>query len=230
MTPEEILSLREKQERQLWAAVILQALDDAAGKIEYFGGTKEAAERHKRLVRRRARDWFHYGGKDFKEVCALADMDPDWIRANALEKIKASNGGVEYVPEPTKRAEPRKPVNLYGPKAKIYTHDGKSMKLKDWSEATGIDITTLRFRLKQGWPLADVFTAGRRRDLRAQFIDYMGERITVKELSTRTGISKGALQHRLNRGMTGDALTAPSIRSQRRNAGGTIKKKAARAA
>jgi predicted DNA-binding transcriptional regulator AlpA len=142
MTPDQIADAQHRQDRQLWAAVIMQALDDAAGKIEYYGGNKAAAERHKRLVRRRARDWFMHGGKDFKEVCALADMDPDWIRANALKKI----------------------------------------------EEAGEDGPTKRGRL----------------------ITHKGERITLKELSARTGVSVAALYHRIKAGMTGDQLTAPS--------------------
>lgn len=140
MTPAEIeiLNVREKQERQLWAAVVSQALEDAAGAVVSDGGNNKNN-------RRRARDWFIKGGKDFREVCALADMDPDWIRANALKRIE---------------------------------------------EAGDCQISK-----------------------RGRLVRYKGEKLTLKELSARTGVARDALYRRLHKGLTGEALFAPALGS-----------------
>lgn len=71
-------------ERQLWCAVIIHTLYEAAGRIAY-------AERgeHER-VRREAVAWFEEGGEDFGEVCDMAGLPPTAVRDNALRVI---NGG-----------------------------------------------------------------------------------------------------------------------------------------
>lgn len=71
-------------ERQLWCAVIIHTLYEAAGRVAY-------AERgeHER-VRREAVAWFEEGGEDFGEVCDMAGLPPTAVRDNALKVI---NGG-----------------------------------------------------------------------------------------------------------------------------------------
>ena len=140
MTPDqiaEVLSIQSKNEKRLWAAVILQALDDATGAIVSEGAANNGN------IRRRARNWFTKGGKDFKEVCALAGMEHDRVRQAALHKIEEVG-------------------------------DGEIKK-------------------------------------RAETIILNGERITIRELAARIGVSKSALHHRVKSGMTGDALTAPAV-------------------
>lgn len=57
--------------KRLWQAVIYRALIDA----HYTGGNKDALREH-----RIADEWFRFGGRDFREVCALAGQDPDFVR------------------------------------------------------------------------------------------------------------------------------------------------------
>ena len=60
--------------RSLWRAVITQALMDAASssKKAYY-----IAEKAK------ARAWLKGDSDDFKEVCYLADMDPEYVKTQA---------------------------------------------------------------------------------------------------------------------------------------------------
>lgn len=63
----------ESPERELWQAVLFQALLDATN-ISEFGNSAD------RLARRKAKAWMDRGDKDFRMVCNLAGMDPDFVR------------------------------------------------------------------------------------------------------------------------------------------------------
>ena len=71
---------------RLWRQVIVQALDDAQRKL------KERQPLNQRLVVQRAREWLLQPNRDFDEVCALADLEAERVRAYArqtLDKVKA---------------------------------------------------------------------------------------------------------------------------------------------
>lgn len=68
-------------ERQLWCAVIIHTLYEAAGRIGY-------AERGEHDgVRREAIAWFEDASEDFQAVCELAGFAPDAVRCGALRAI-----------------------------------------------------------------------------------------------------------------------------------------------
>ncbi|MBO29653.1 MAG: hypothetical protein CML61_13015 [Rhodobacteraceae bacterium] len=56
---------------ELWASVILRAVLDAHSTSE---------QRDERQARRQARIWLEGRTEDFRMVCALAGLDPDFIR------------------------------------------------------------------------------------------------------------------------------------------------------
>jgi hypothetical protein len=69
-------------ERQLWCAVIIHTLYEAAGRVAY-------AERGEHdQVRREAVAWFEEAGEDFAAVCDMAGFLPGAIRDNALKVIR----------------------------------------------------------------------------------------------------------------------------------------------
>ncbi len=69
-------------ERQLWCAVIIHTLYEAAGRVAY-------AERGEHdQVRREAVAWFEEAGEDFTAVCDMAGFLPCAIRDNALKVIR----------------------------------------------------------------------------------------------------------------------------------------------
>ena len=72
-------------ERDLWRAVVSQAVMDASwkqtGKHENVGDS--------RINRDRARAWLLGNSADFREVCSLADFDPDAVRESAQRKDEA---------------------------------------------------------------------------------------------------------------------------------------------
>lgn len=69
------------RERQLWCAVIIHTLYEAAGRIAYA----EKGERER--VRQAAIAWFDEAGADFREVCDLAGLAPEVVREGALRLI-----------------------------------------------------------------------------------------------------------------------------------------------
>lgn len=60
-------------ERDLWQAVLLIALNDAAGRARCTG---TASAR----VAATAAAWIRNGGRDFRTVCCLAGFDPNFVR------------------------------------------------------------------------------------------------------------------------------------------------------
>lgn len=69
----------KQQDVALWRAVIIQAVKDALGKDR--GGQKiiDAARSKKDAER-----WFYEAGRDFKQVCAYADLSPERVQFAVL--------------------------------------------------------------------------------------------------------------------------------------------------
>lgn len=197
MTPHEIdiLYAREARTKQLWAAVIQQALDDATGVIFYSSGNyKGAADRAKKAIRKRARSWFIEGGKDFKEVCALAGLDPDWIRANALKRIEEAGDG----DGPIKRG-------------RLISYKGERLTINELSARTGLSRDIIGRRLRRGLT-GDQLTAPSAPPSKPTPITHNGETRTAAEWSEITGIKAGTIAHRLKKGWTIQEALTPGRR------------------
>jgi hypothetical protein len=81
----------------LACAVIQQAIDDAIGNAK---GKSPRLGKERALAQREARDWFLKPNRRFAEVCDLAGLEPDRVRASAMKVIakadlKAIVEGVE---------------------------------------------------------------------------------------------------------------------------------------
>jgi hypothetical protein len=72
-----------QEARALWVAVVHQALVDATAEpVRRKEASRSTRTHHRILVlnRRRADLWIKGGGRDFREVCALAGIDADALR------------------------------------------------------------------------------------------------------------------------------------------------------
>jgi hypothetical protein len=69
-------------ERQLWCAVLNQAIADATSPL--------VRDRREHLGQYWARAWFRNASRDFQQVCLLAGYDPDRIRKQVLPMIEAA--------------------------------------------------------------------------------------------------------------------------------------------
>ena len=70
------------REQALWRSVIYRALEDALG--EGLHGSPIERQRQ----RDEARDWLTGMSRDFIETCALADMEPEQVRRQALGVLR----------------------------------------------------------------------------------------------------------------------------------------------
>lgn len=70
--------MTETPEQALWRAVIERAAIDANGRDRPCGNPDEAR------ARRRAYFWIKGDSEDFRTVCALAGLDPDYVREQWL--------------------------------------------------------------------------------------------------------------------------------------------------
>lgn len=201
--------------RNLWRAVIRQAMEDAArygyGNNFYAGAA--------RVERARARAWLTGQSADFNEVCALADLEPDQVHKDALALIAMVDARVAagLPAKPSKaslkaKAEPQR-----------YEFQGERLTLPEWSKRTGISHTALRARLNAGWPLARALTepvvmgsCGKPHSHReARRITFEGKTMTVREWAEATGISYQTLHARLEAHWpVSRALTTPKVSRQ----------------
>lgn len=97
---------------------------------------------------------------------------------------------------------------------KKYPYMGDMLTIRSISELTGVPRDTIRRRLRKGMPYERAFSAD---DLRVErlkkwttiYIDYYGERLTVTELSERTGIKRTTIMDRWRCGDRGERLWRP---------------------
>lgn len=177
----------DESDRQLWCAVILQAIDDATRERL---PTIPADRRNAIRERDEARTWLTGNSRDFHKICALAGMDSQWISANAAKKIE-----VFEVNDKTR--------------AKLHEHDGQRKTLKQWAKQYGLTTTVLQSRIyKTGLTLAQALTYKPKKS--PCLFTYNGETLNVKQWAERIDISHGTLASRLRHGMSIEqALTAP---------------------
>lgn len=77
-------------EKALWRAVIEQAIRDAGTKTPPgigLPGEPGVILSDTVLSKYRALDWLLKPNRDFNEVCALADLEPDRVRAHAAKRL-----------------------------------------------------------------------------------------------------------------------------------------------
>jgi hypothetical protein len=103
-----------KGERQLWCAVIAQAIEDATAPLS------ESLRKRREQVR--AREWFIEADKDFQRACDLAGYDPERIRIATMELIEAVK---PHDPKP-RQQQPRLQKNA------LHHHEGRSLTIQEW--------------------------------------------------------------------------------------------------
>lgn len=74
-------------EQELFRAVLRQAIFDAVAPSKVTNAGDVA------VCRAQAREWFCANTRDFRDVCALAGFDPDYIRENALKLVVRADAG-----------------------------------------------------------------------------------------------------------------------------------------
>lgn len=119
----------------LWRAVIDRALEDA---------TARGKSAQNEVDRRQARTWLLRPSADFAEVCALADLEPDYVRRVAATRIEEYDNRIARIGKIKAAHKARTPT------VRI-EFDGLNLTLAEWSERTGISVSTLYNRMYYGW-------------------------------------------------------------------------------
>lgn len=83
----------------LWCAVVHQAIDDATQPLSRNSTT--------RLEQIRARDWLTRPNRDFDEVCGLAGIDAEKVRAVATVRIEHARKYDPAIIPPKPKGRPR---------------------------------------------------------------------------------------------------------------------------
>jgi hypothetical protein len=131
-----------------------------------------------------------------------------------METFIASNAR-RAAPKPSKPSKPSKPN---GPRAKsghTYTHDGKTLTVKEWSELTGLKTGTIRLRIHSGWSFDRVFApkVAKPKQVKIAKPKRCVTGMTRAELvaaAERVGVKPGTIWSRMDRGWTLErALSEP---------------------
>lgn len=122
----------------LWCAVIDQAITDATAPV--------STRRDVRMDQQRAREWLTKPNSDFEEVCALAGIEADRVRAKAARLIENVGEQASHL------KQARIPVRG------LYHHDGRSLTLPEWAAETGMAYHVLYERLRRGWSIERTLT------------------------------------------------------------------------
>lgn len=111
--------------------------------------------------------------------------------------------------------EPSKPNGPRGKTGHTYTHDGKTLTVKEWSELTGLQTGTIRLRIRSGWPSDRVFAPKitKPKPVKVAKPKRCVTGMTRAELvaaAERVGIKPGTVWSRMDRGWTLErALSEP---------------------
>lgn len=194
-------------DRALWLSVIAQALEDAKGNK----ASVSLAERAQ------ARAWLTGHSADFREVCALAGLEPECVRHQA-HKIITEAGDEQRSANTSliKRSPPRsdkasKPRECSA--RIVVTFDGRAHTIPEWAEITGLGQQLIRSRLSLGWSPERALTEKptHRGQPRSIFISAFGKELSLVEWANDTGLSRTAIKARLENGWTTErALTTPA--------------------
>lgn len=145
-----------------------------------------------------------YGGRGIK-VCKrwdvfenfLADMVEVPSHRHSIDRI--DNDG-DYSPENCRWATDHQQSRNHS-RNRFFTHDGKTMCLKDWAMHVGVNVNTLRQRLERGITFADAIkptdsvpTKNKR------LITFNGKTQSLSAWAREIGIKPVSLYNRLQRG------------------------------
>lgn len=212
-------------EQDLWRNVLLVAVEDALyGNMRRGTGKHEVSQWQTTAQVREcqsARNYLTSPSHDLSIVCNLAGLDMQAVIDNMKRQIAAAPTPEELAASPIpRRTFPPKPKPEPKPRAKLYTYNGETLTLQEWSERTGLRFTTLSSRMSDHWPLERALTepagysVNRHREkwsalgkpdpsrmLRpARLLTHAGETLTVTQWAARLGIGKGTIDKRLRMG------------------------------
>lgn len=154
-------------ERNIWQAVLLQAVTDALEGVPGGMGNRDTRLR----LTEDARRYLTRPSKDLSTVCALAGLDPEAVIERMRKQIAAAPTPEELIGAPrrsrTYEKKPRAPkpyktasaaIGRNSKEPALIAFNGESLTVKEWSARTGINKASIYFRLGSGWTVEDALT------------------------------------------------------------------------
>lgn len=149
----------------------------------------------------------HYGGRGITVCKEWDDFDAfykwsiehGWKEGLTIDRIDNDKG---YSPDNCRYVSQKEQNRNYSRNHNI-TYNGETHCIKEWSEITGINRTTILWRIKNGKSLNEVFATD---DKRYNRITYNGETHCLKEWSEITGINRVTILWRLKQGKSLDEV------------------------
>lgn len=147
--------------------------------------------------------YHRYGGRGIK-VCDrwqefenfLLDMDEPPVGAS-IDRI--DNDG-DYTPENCRWATVQEQQNNIRTN-RLFTHEGKTQTLAQWSRELGIPYHVLKYRLDHGWQPPKLFTQENLKGKTVKhLVEYEGEILTLNQASERSGVPMQTLYWRMRVG------------------------------
>lgn len=174
-------------------------------KYEYHGCTNHPLYFVWKTMKQRCRNekcksFPNYGGRGIKMcdrwfdsfIAFFEDMGEKPSDAHSLERI--DNDG-DYVTENCRWAT-RREQNRNQRSNKLFTFEGKTQCMTDWAVELGVNMQTLRRRIKRGLPLSGILTA---KDGREKTLKFEGKSYAWCALAAHLGISRSTLAYYLNK-------------------------------
>ncbi|QOZ26168.1 hypothetical protein [Bradyrhizobium sp. CCBAU 51753] len=127
--------------KALWLALIERMIMDACG----ISCTE--------LEHQQALSWLFKPNRGFSEACALAGLEPSYVRVRARQHVDAAEQGVVLSAE-----QPVKPTRTKLPD-RVCTIRGRTMRLADWINKSPVSKPAVYSRIRRGWSIeAALFT------------------------------------------------------------------------
>lgn len=189
------------------------------------GGHKNQLSEYKSWLAMRNRcdnpnhdSYLRYGGRgitydpawnDFSVF--LEDMGKKPTSEHQLERVDNNkNYSKENCIWATRKEQTR---NRGGKRAtRLYTHDGKTMCIKDWAEYVGISSTSMQKRLNNKWPLEKAFS--KEKHDKPDLYTFEGKSMSLLEWSKYLGINKNTLYSRIKNNLPPEKIFSSEKRSR----------------
>lgn len=190
-----------------------QKIHGKSGTAEYFSWCGAKA----RCNSKTNKDYKNYGGRGIKFCKEWENDFPQFLKdmglkpssKHSLDRIDV-NGN--YESKNCRWATAKEQCrNLR--RNHVLEYNGRSKTIAEWAEETGINYTTIKERLKMGWPIERTLTEKvkpQRKMRKGLLLTFQGESLTVTEWAKKIGMSNVGLHDRLNAGWSIEkALSTP---------------------
>jgi len=148
--------------------------------------------------------YHRYGGRGITVCPAWLDFDTYYADTGeppepgmTLDRI--DNDG-PYSPSNCRWATRQEQAANRGEFCHFLTFNGKTQTASEWARELGLNVTTVIWRVKKGWPVDRILTVDSESYKEGKMLTVCGITKPLKQWAEETGLSRGTIQQRLRRG------------------------------